>query len=165
VPYAGLRRLDGAIQSRGCWGRRVIATTSTPEKAAKAKALGADDVIDYGREDVVARVRDITGKGGVDVVIDHVGAATMAGSLKVLAKGGRVVSCGATSGPKVEVHMNLVFFKGLSILGSTMGGLGECGLRTPAGRSPVVDSVLLLAGRAHYASARDVLGKIVPVPG
>ena len=77
------------------------------------------------------------------------GAATMGGSLKVLSKGGRVVSCGATSGPKVEVHMNLVFFKGLSILGSTMGGLGEVHevlAHVAAGRlAPVVDSVLPLS--------------------
>jgi len=173
VHAAGSGVSTAAIQiARMLGAGRVIATTSTPEKAAKAKALGADDVIDYGREDVVARVRDITGKGGVDVVIDHVGAATMAGSLKVLAKGGRVVSCGATSGPKVEVHMNLVFFKGLSILGSTMGGLGEVHevlAHVAAGRlSPIVDSVLPLSqvAEAHRRlEARDVFGKIVLVPG
>lgn len=173
VHAAGSGVSTAAIQIARLLGAgRVLATTSTPEKAAKAKALGADDVIDYVREDVVARVRELAGKGGVDVVIDHVGAATMAGSLKVLAKGGRVVSCGATSGPKVEVHMNLVFFKGLSILGSTMGGLGEVHevlAHVAAGRlSPVVDSVLPLSqvAEAHRRlEARDVFGKIVLVPG
>ena len=117
-------------------------------------------------------MRDLTGRAGVDVVIDHVGAATFAGSLKVLAKGGRVVTCGATSGPKVEVHMNLVFFKSLSILGSTMGSLGEVHEvldHVAAGRlAPVVDSVLPLSriAEAHRRlEGRDVFGKIVLDPG
>ena len=122
VHAAGAGVSTAAIQIAKLLGAgRVIATTSTPEKAARARAIGADDVIDYAKEDFTARVRELTGRVGVDVVIDHVGQATFAGSLKVLAKGGRVVTCGATSGPKVEVHMNLVFFKSLSILGSTMG--------------------------------------------
>lgn len=173
VHAAGSGVSTAAIQIARLLGAgRVLATTSTPEKAAKARALGADEVIDYGREDVVARVREIVGKGGVDVVIDHVGAATLGGSLKALAKGGRVVSCGATSGPKVEVHMNLVFFKGLSILGSTMGGLGEVHEvlgHVAAGRlAPVIDSVLPMSrvAEAHRRlEARDVFGKIVLVPG
>jgi len=154
---------------------RVIATASTAEKAAKAKALGVDDVIDSGKEDgnaIAARVRDLTGKAGVDVVIDHVGQATMGASLKALSKGGRVVSCGATSGAKVEVPMNLVFFKSISILGSTMGSLAEVHEvlgHVAAGRlKPVVDSVLPLSqvAEAHRRlEARQVFGKIVLTPG
>ena len=150
---------------------RILATTSTPEKAAKAKAIGADDVIDYAKEDVLARVRDLTGKAMCDVVIDHVGAATMPTSLRCLAKGGRVVSCGATSGPKVEVHMNLVFFKSLAILGSTMGSLGELHEvlgHVAAGRlAPVIDSVLPMSkvAEAHRRlESRDVFGKILLDP-
>ena len=151
---------------------KVLATTSTPEKAARARGLGADEVIVSTKEDVLARVREATGKAGVDVVIDHVGMATMGTSLKCLAKGGRVVSCGATSGPKVEVPMNLVFFKSLSILGSTMGTLGELHevlAHVAAGRlKPVVDSVLPLSqvAEAHRRiEAREVFGKIVLKPG
>jgi NADPH:quinone reductase-like Zn-dependent oxidoreductase len=150
---------------------RVLATASSSDKAAKAKALGADAVIDSAKEDVAARVRELTAKAGVDVVVDHVGAATFAASLRCLAKGGRVVTCGATSGPKAEVHLNLVFFKSLSILGSTMGGLGEVHevlAHVAAGRlAPVVDSVLPLSkvAEAHRRlEARDVFGKIVLVP-
>ena len=151
---------------------RVLATTSTPEKAARARELGADEVIDYANDDVFARVRDLTGKAGVDVVVDHVGAATVATSLRCLAKGGRLVSCGATSGPEVRMFMNLVFFKSLSILGSTMGSLGEVHevlAHVAAGRlSPVIDSVLPMSqvAEAHRRlEAREVFGKLVLVPG
>ena len=172
VHAAGSGVSTAAIQIARLLGAgRIIATTSTPEKAARAKAIGADDVIDYAKEDFVARTRELTGRTGVDVVIDHVGAATLPGSLKVLVKGGRVVSCGATSGPKVEVHMNLVFFKSLSILGSTMGSLGELHevlAHVAAGRlKPVVDSVLPLSkiADAHRRlEGRDVFGKIVLTP-
>jgi NADPH:quinone reductase-like Zn-dependent oxidoreductase len=150
---------------------RVFATTSSPAKAAKAKALGAEVVLDYAKDDVPARVRDLTGKAGVDVVIDHVGAATLPGSLKALAKGGRLVTCGATSGPRVEVHLNLVFFKSLSILGSTMGSLGELHAilgHVAAGRlNPVVDAVLPMSSvaEAHRRlEAREVFGKLVLDP-
>ena len=151
---------------------RVLATTTSPGKVARARALGADEVIDSAKEDVAARVRDLTGRAGADVVIDHVGAATFPASLKCLAKGGRLVTCGATSGPKVEIHLNLVFFKSLSILGSTMGSLGEVHEvlgHVAAGRlDPVVDSVLPLSkvAEAHRRlEARDVFGKIVLLPG
>ncbi|MFO0931310.1 MAG: zinc-binding dehydrogenase [Planctomycetota bacterium] len=169
VHAAGAGVSTAAIQIARLLGAgRVIATTSTPDKARKARALGADDVIDYGREDVLGRVRDLTRKQGVDVVIDHVGATTLPTSLKCLAKGGRLVTCGATSGPKVEVHLNLVFFKSLSILGSTMGPLGEVHEllgHVAAGRlAPVIDAVLPLAqvAEAHRRlEARDVFGKLV----
>lgn len=172
VHAAGSGVSTAAIQVARLLGAgRVIATTSSPGKAAKARAHGADDVIDYSKEDVFARVRDLTAKAGVDVAIDHVGAATMATTLKCLAKAGRVVSCGATSGPKVEVAMNLVFFKSLSILGSTMGSLGELHqvlAHVAAGRlAPVVDSVLPMSrvAEAHRRlEERDVFGKIVLDP-
>jgi NADPH:quinone reductase-like Zn-dependent oxidoreductase len=172
VHAAGSGVSSAAIQVARLLGAgRVIATTSTAEKAARARTLGADDAIDSSKEDVAGRVREITGKAGVDVVVDHVGQATFAGSLKALAKGGRLVTCGATSGPKVEVHLNLVFFKSLSILGSTMGSLGEMHDlvgHLAAGRlKPVVDSVLSLSQVAEghrRLEAREVFGKIVLGP-
>lgn len=169
VHAAGAGVSTAALQIARLLGAgRVIATTSTAAKAAKARALGADVVIDYTREDVLGAVREATRKQGVDVVIDHVGATTFATSLKCLRKGGRVVTCGATSGPSVDVHLNLVFFKSLSILGSTMGPLGtvhELVDHVAAGRlQPVVDSVMPLAAvaEAHRRlEARDVFGKLV----
>jgi NADPH:quinone reductase-like Zn-dependent oxidoreductase len=172
VHAAGSGVSSAAIQVARLLGAgRILATTSTAGKAARARALGADEVIDSSKEDVAARVRDLTGKAGVDVVVDHVGQATFAGSLKALAKGGRLVTCGATSGPKVEVHLNLVFFKSLSILGSTMGSLGEMHDlvgHLGAGRlKPVVDSVLPLSEVAEghrRLEAREVFGKVVLGP-
>jgi NADPH:quinone reductase-like Zn-dependent oxidoreductase len=172
VHAAGSGVSSAAIQCARLLGAgRVIATTSTPEKAARARSLGADETIDYAREDVVARVREATGRAGVDVVVDHVGEATFSASLKCLAKGGRLVTCGATSGPKVEVFLNLVFFKSLSILGSTMGSLGELHDllgHLAAGRlRPVVDSVIPMSRVAEghrRLEAREVFGKIVLGP-
>jgi NADPH:quinone reductase-like Zn-dependent oxidoreductase len=172
VLAAGSGVSTAAIQVARLLGAgRILATTSTKEKAAKARALGADEVIDSSAEDVFARVRELTGKAGVDVAVDHVGAATLPTTLRCLAKGGRVVTCGATSGPKVEVLLNLVFFKSLSILGSTMGGLGEVHdvvALAGAGRIvPVVDSVLPLSqvAEAHRRlEAREVFGKVVLDP-
>jgi NADPH:quinone reductase-like Zn-dependent oxidoreductase len=172
VQAAGSGVSTAAIQIARLLGAgRILATTSTAEKAERARALGADEVIDYSKEDVAARVRDLTAKAGVDVVIDHVGAATFQGSMKSLAKGGRLVTCGATSGPRAEVHLNLLFFKSLSVLGSTMGSLGEVHevlSHVAAGRlRPVVDTVLPLSevAEAHRRlESRDVFGKIVLVP-
>ncbi len=172
VQAAGSGVSTACIQiARFLGAARVIGTTSSPEKAAKAKALGADEVIDYAKEDVAARVRDLTGKAGVDVAIDHVGEKTMATTLKCLAKGGRVVTCGATSGPRTEVLLTLVFFKSLSLLGSTMGSLGEVHSvlsHVAAGRlSPVIDSVLPLSqvAEAHRRlESREVFGKLVLDP-
>ncbi len=172
VHAAGAGVSTAAVQIARLLGAgRVIATTSTEAKAEKARALGADEVVRYDREDVAARVRDLTGRAGVDVVVDHVGAATLAASLKCLAKGGRLVTCGATSGPLAEVNLNLLFFKSLSLLGSTMGSLGEVHqvlAHVAAGRlRPVVDSVLPLSrvAEAHRRlEAREVFGKIVLLP-
>jgi NADPH:quinone reductase-like Zn-dependent oxidoreductase len=161
-----------AIQIARLLGARVIATTTAPSKVERALELGADAVILLGAEDFPARVREFTGKRGVDVVIDHVGAATFGLSLRALRKGGAVVTCGATSGPRLEADLRLIFFKSLSILGSTMGGMGEMAevwsLFTGGRLRAVVDRVLPLesAREAHRAlEAREVFGKVVLVPG
>lgn len=126
----------------------VIVTSSSAEKLARARELGADVGIDYRREDVARRVREITGKRGVDVVVDSVGAATWRTSLLSAAKGGRIVTCGATTGPNPEEEIRHIFWKQLSILGSTMGTDAEFeAMRrsVAAGRlRPVVDSVFPL---------------------
>jgi NADPH:quinone reductase-like Zn-dependent oxidoreductase len=172
VHAAGSGVSTAAIQSARLLGAgRILATTSTPAKAERARALGADDVVDYGKPDWSREVKALTGGRGVDVVIDHVGQATLAGSLKVLVKGGRFVTCGATSGPRGELPLNLVFFKSLSVLGSTMGSLGDVhalvGLLAAGKLSPVVDAVLPLSdvAEAHRRiEAREVFGKLVLVP-
>jgi NADPH:quinone reductase-like Zn-dependent oxidoreductase len=153
------------------FGGRVIATAGSPEKLAKARDLGAEEVIDYREEDFARRVREITSKRGVDVVIDSVGVDTWQGSLKCLAKGGRFVFCGATSGWDVQTDLRRVFFKGISILGSTMGSQGEMReavRHLSAGRlKPVLAEVLPLeeAGEAHRRlEGREVFGKIVLEP-
>jgi NADPH:quinone reductase-like Zn-dependent oxidoreductase len=109
-----------AVQIAKLCGARVIVTSSSDEKLARAKALGADVGFNYAREDWAKAVRDLTGKRGVDVVIENVGAATWKHSLRALRKGGRLVTCGATTGPLGETDIRVVFWNQISIIGSTM---------------------------------------------
>jgi len=159
---------SAAIQIAKLWGATVFTTVGSAEKASRAKKLGADDTILYRDVDFVDAVRTLTGKRGVDVVVEHVGAETFARSLKSLARGGRLVTCGATTGNEATININLIFFKLLSILGSTMGSLAELHeimKHVEAGRlRPVVDRVLPLAqvAEAHRAlETREAFGKIV----
>lgn len=159
---------SAAIQIAKLWGATVFTTAGSPPKAEKARRLGADEVILYRDVDFAAEVRRLTGKRGVDVVFEHVGADTFERSLRVLAKGGRLVTCGATAGADVSINLRLVFFKLLSILGSTMGSLAELHeiLRhVEAGRlRPVVGAVLPWerVGEGHrMLENREVFGKVV----
>ena len=101
-------------------GARVLATTSDEAKARRAREAGAELVVDYRTEDVGQAVRRHTAKRGVDVVVDLVGEKTWMTSLRAAAKGGRIVTCGATSGPSPKEDIRLIFWRQLSILGSTM---------------------------------------------
>lgn len=114
-----------AIQIARLFHCRVIATAGGEAKLARARELGADHVLDHYRQDISAEVRRITGKRGVDVVVEHVGAATWPKSLESLAPGGRVVTCGATTGYEAQVDLRYLFSKQWSLLGSFMGSLGE----------------------------------------
>jgi NADPH:quinone reductase-like Zn-dependent oxidoreductase len=152
--------------------RHVIVTAGSDDKLERARALGATHLVNHRQEDFVAVVRDVTGKKGVEVVLDHVGGAVFERSLEALAWGGRLVLCGATSGHLAQVNLRAVFFKSLSILGSTMGTLAE--LRTvlrhvEAGwLHPVIDSTYPLeqAPEAQQRlEQRDVFGKIVLTVG
>ncbi len=116
---------SAAIQIACLFGARVIATTSTDKKAEQARALGASDVILYTKEDLLGSIRRFTEKRGVDVIVDHVGTAVWDASIKGLAKGGRLVTCGATAGYDAVTDLRYVFYKQLSILGSTMGRKGD----------------------------------------
>ena len=102
-------------------GARVIATTSTEEKVARAKALGADEVINYAEEDLAKRVGELTDGQGVDVVVDHVGARFFQPALSSLKPGGRYGICGVTSGYRAELHMGLMFTRHLTVFGVYMG--------------------------------------------
>lgn len=162
---------SAAVQIAKLHGATVIATASTPEKREAALALGADHAIDHGAPDWGKQVWALSGRRGVDVAFEHVGAPTFATSLRSLAKGGRLVTCGATAGHDVSIDLRLVFFKSLSILGSTMGSRGTLHrvLRlVEAGRlKPIVDRVLPLVqvAEAHrLMGERAQFGKIVLVP-
>jgi len=152
-------------------GARVIATTSGEEKSGWLREAGAELVVDYAKEDVGAVVRRHTSKRGVDVVVDVTGEATWMTSLRSAAKGGRIVTCGATTGPNPKEEIRLIFWKQLSILGSTMANEREFRAllhAVTAGRlRPRIDSVHPLS-RAADAYARMESGrqhgKIVLVP-
>ena len=116
---------SAAIQVAKLFQCRVIATAGGEEKLAKARALGADHVIDHYSQDIPAEVKRITGKRGVDVAVEHVGTATWTKSLESLATGGRLVTCGATTGYDARVDVRYLFSKQWSLLGSFMGTMGE----------------------------------------
>jgi len=113
------------IQIAKLRGARVIATASSDDKLAKAKELGADEVVNYTNEDWPKEVKRLTNRRGVDVVFEHTGAATWPGSIAVLKPNGRVVTCGATSGFAAQTDLRQVFYRHLTILGSFMGAKAE----------------------------------------
>jgi NADPH:quinone reductase-like Zn-dependent oxidoreductase len=135
----------------------VIVTAGDQEKMERAKALGADYAINHYEEDVLSEVRRITDRRGVDVVVEHVGKATWSGSVKALAKGGRLVTCGATTGADVTTDLRYVYNRELTIYGSFMAGTGELlevvKLFEQGRLKTVVDSVYPLQ-RAADAQAR-----------
>jgi NADPH:quinone reductase-like Zn-dependent oxidoreductase len=155
-----------ALQIAKAAGATVFATSSSTEKLAHAKLLGADHLINYTTADVAREVLKLTGKRGVDVVVDTVGEKTWMSSLKAAAKGGRIVTCGCTSGPNPAEEIRLIFWKQLSILGSTMCSDSEFAalLRAAPRLAPVVDRVFPL-DEARLAYQRlmkgEQLGKIV----
>jgi NADPH:quinone reductase-like Zn-dependent oxidoreductase len=157
-----------AIQIALHFGATVFTTVGSAAKAALARTLGATETILYREVDFAEEVRRLTGKRGVDVVLDHVGGETFERSTRILAKGGRLVTCGATAGPEVRLDLRVLFFKSLSYLGSTMGGrseLAEAMRLVEAGKiRPVVDRVFSMEElpRAHlYLESRESFGKVV----
>jgi NADPH:quinone reductase-like Zn-dependent oxidoreductase len=114
-----------AIQIAKLFQATVIATAGDERKIQKAKELGADYVIDHYRQRIGDEARKITNKAGVDIVIEHVGAATWNESMKALKPGGTLVTCGATSGPEVGFDLRFLFARQLALLGSYMGTMGE----------------------------------------
>jgi len=158
---------QAAIQIARRAGARVVATSSSDAKLETATRLGADLVLNPTRDDVVRRVRDLTGVGA-DVVVDSVGEATWAASLRALRPMGRLVTCGATSGPQVALDLRKLFWFQWSILGSTMGNDLEFRAIAELFRQgelrPVVDSAVSLEqSPAAYArlAAGAHSGKLV----
>ena len=157
-----------AMRIAKLFGARVIVTSSNDAKLAAAKQLGADVTFNHKTQQVAREIRSLTNKRGVDVVIENVGAATWDESLRSLRRGGRLVTCGATSGPQVGLDIRRLFWHHWSILGSTMGNAAEYAeivRRLGQGElRPVVDRVFPLA-RAREAFERlergEQLGKIV----
>ncbi|HEX8749021.1 MAG TPA: zinc-binding dehydrogenase [Pyrinomonadaceae bacterium] len=159
------------IQVAKLKGARVIATAGSDEKLEKARALGADEVVNYTREDWPKEIRRLTERRGVDVVFEHTGAATWPGSIASLSKNGRLVTCGATSGFDARTDLRQVFYRNLSLLGSFMGSKAELldAMKFVERGSirAVVDRTLPLAEarRAHeLIEDRAQFGKLVLVP-
>lgn len=168
VLAAGSSVGQAAVQLAKLAGARVLATAGSDGKLARARSLGADDAIDHYREDVVQRVRQLTSNRGVDIVVEHVGAATWEKSVRCLARGGRVVTCGATAGHQTALDLRHLFARQLSLLGSYMGGKAEllqaADLFFRGRIAPVVDSTFALAdaARAHeHIETSAHFGKVV----
>ena len=162
---------SAAIQIAKLFQCRVIATAGGEVKLAQARELGADHVIDHYQQDISAEVKKITGKRGVDVVVEHVGIATWPKSLESLAPAGRLVTCGATTGFDARLDLRFLFSKQWSLLGSFMGTMGELHqvLKFVFRKQlkPVVDRVDPLAeiAAAHrYLENKEQFGKVVVTP-
>jgi NADPH:quinone reductase-like Zn-dependent oxidoreductase len=161
---------QAAIQIAWRHGARVFATAGTDEKLVKARQLGAYEVVNHATEDLPGKLREFTNGRGVDVVCEHIGTATWNRSLRCLARGGRLVTCGATTGHDASIDLRVLFTRQLSLLGSYMGRKSEL-LRAAqfffAGElRPVVDRTFPLeeAADAHRRiESRELFGKLVLV--
>lgn len=168
VQAAGAGVSSAAIQICKLLGARVIATAGSDEKVERAKRLGADHAIHYGAQDFVAEVKKLTDRRGADVVIEHVGGDVFVRSILATRWGGRVVTCGATSGFAPAIDLRQIFFRQVEVRGSTMGSKADlfhvlAHVRDGKLR-PVVDRVLSLwdARAAHeHLEARKAFGKVV----
>lgn len=161
---------QAAIQIAARLGARVLATAGTDDKVMRARQLGAVEAINHTTENVPARIREITRGRGVDVVVEHVGAATWDRSMRCLARSGRLVICGATTGHDAAIDLRFLFGRQLSLLGSYMGRKSEllqaAQLYFGGAFTPVVDRTFHLSEAAaaqRRLEARENFGKIVLV--
>src|ERR1700704_1961222 len=158
-----------AIKMAKAIGCTVITTVGDDDKAAKAKALGADHVINYRTERFETITRKLTNKKGVDVVFEHVGGEGFNGSLLVLKRGGRLVTCGSTAGPSVTLNLMQLFQQQYRIIGSfgaSMRNIRESLAKMAGGMLPGVDRRIPLGGVGGGLArleSRQVFGKIVVV--
>ena len=167
VHAAGSGIGTAAVRMAKAIGCTVIGTAGDDEKVAKARELGCDHVVNYTTDRFESLARRVTGKRGVDVVFEHVGASTWQGSMLSLRMGGRLVTCGSTSGVSAETNLMMLFQRQLRIMGSfgaTLRNIAEGLDKMQAGVRPVLDAVLPLdrfqEGLARLESRR-VFGKIV----
>jgi len=156
------------IQIAKAIGATVIAIAGTNEKCEKAGLLGADHILNYKTDDILGEVKSLTNGKGIDVVFEHVGQETWNISMKSLARGGRVVTCGATTGFKANLNLTHLFFKQQSILGSTMGSIlsfdGALTLLNEGKIKPVIDRIFPISEikSAHeYLESSMQFGKVV----
>ena len=156
-----------AVKIGKALGCTVIATAGSAEKVERARALGADHVINYREDRFEGVVRKLTRKRGVDVVFEHTGADTWAGSLLCLRRGGRLVTCGATSGPVGSINLMQLFqqqYRIIGSFGSPLRALRGALARIASGVTPVIDSEYRLED-VHQGLARlegrEVFGKMV----
>jgi NADPH:quinone reductase-like Zn-dependent oxidoreductase len=171
VHAAGSGVGSAGIQIAKLLGATVITTASSQEKLNKGKELGADYLINYTQTDFLQEVKKITQRRMVDVVFEHVGAATFEKSVACLPYGGRLVTCGATTGYEAKLDLRVLFYKRISLLGSTMGSKGDLfrilELVQQGRLRPVLDRVLPLekAAEAHrQLESRAHFGNLVLVP-
>jgi alcohol dehydrogenase len=156
-----------AIKMAKAIGCTVITTVGDDEKAAKAKAIGADHVINYRKERFETITRKLTDKKGVDVVFEHVGGEGFNGSLLVLKRGGRLVTCGSTAGPSVQLNLMQLFQQQYKIFGSfgaSMRNIRDGLAKMAKGLLPVIDMEVELADFARGLArleSRQVFGKII----
>jgi NADPH2:quinone reductase len=152
-------------------GCNVIATSGSAVKCKQASDLGADISLNHYEDDILGAVKDYTNGSGVDVVFEHSGASTWDVSMKILGKNGRVVTCGATTGPKVSIDLRYIFFKQQSILGSTMGNVQALDavielIKTDKIK-PIVDEIFSMekiADAHKYLENSNQFGKVVLIP-
>jgi alcohol dehydrogenase len=156
-----------AIKMARALGCTVITTVGDDAKAEKAKALGADHVINYKTERFEGVTRKLTGKKGVDVVFEHVGGEGFNGSLLCLKRGGRLVTCGSTAGPAVTINLMQLFQQQYKILGSfgaSMRNIRDSLSKIAAGMAPIIDTEVELADFEHGLArleSRQVFGKVI----
>jgi NADPH:quinone reductase-like Zn-dependent oxidoreductase len=160
-----------AIQLAKMAGATTFVVAGNEKKAAQARELGADVVLDRSRVDWSQEIVRLTGRRGVDVVVDNVGAATLDASIRAVARGGRIVIVGNTTGPLKEIDIRYIFVKQISIIGSTMGShqdfLEITALLWAGKLKPVIHQVLPLSqGRGAFVLMErgEQFGKIVLTP-
>jgi NADPH:quinone reductase-like Zn-dependent oxidoreductase len=171
VQAAGSGVGSAAVQICKLLGAKVIATASTEAKLKQAQALGADHLINYTEKDFLDEVKRITERRMVDVVFEHVGGSTFEKSVACLPYGGRLVTCGATTGYEAKVDLRVLFYKRISLLGSTMGSKGDLfrvlQLVEEGRLKPVLDRTLPLADAAlahQLLKERAQFGNLVLIP-
>jgi NADPH:quinone reductase-like Zn-dependent oxidoreductase len=158
---------SAAIKMAKAIGCTVITTVGDDDKAAKAKALGADHVINYRTERFEGVVRKLTAKKGVDVAFEHVGPDTFNGSLLCLKRGGRLVTCGSTSGQSITMNLFQLYLQQYRITGSfgcSLRNIHDSLAKMASGLLPVIDTEVALADFEHGLArleSRQVFGKII----